>query len=91
MDILTIALIVLGAFGSFLFGALMLPALLFLRARRDGSWDDSNIFNMYRVVAHLTTRPGDFGKMFYEDGRRPFWYINEDEFSEVVKTSHQQK
>lgn len=82
---------ILIAVGAFLLGAFFLPALLFLRARRDGSWDDSNLFNMYRVVAHLTTRPGDFGKMFYEDGRRPFWYINQDEFSDVVKTSHQQK
>lgn len=82
---------ILIAVGSFLLGAFLLPALIFLRARRDGSWDDSNIFNMYRVVAHLTVRPGDFGKMFYEDGRRPFWYINDDEFSDVVKTSHKQK
>lgn len=82
---------ILIAVGCFLLGVLLFPALMFLRASRDGSWDDSNILNMYRVVAHLTVRPGDFGKMFYEDGRRPFWYINKDEFSEVVKTSHQQK
>lgn len=91
MDILTLSLVVVGGVGLFLLGAFMLPALLFLRARRDGSWDDSNIFNIYRVVSHLTTRPGDFGKMMYEDGRRPFWYINKDEFSDIVKTSHQQK
>jgi hypothetical protein len=82
---------ILIATGFFLLGVLLFPLLMFLRARRDGSWDDSNMLNMYRVVAHLTVRPGDFGKMFYEDGRRPFWYINKDEFSEVVKSSHQQK
>jgi hypothetical protein len=27
----------------------------------------------------------DFGKMQYPDGTFPFWYINLDEFSEVVK------
>jgi len=82
---------ILIAIGFFLLGILLFPMLMFLRARRDGSWDDSNMLNMYRVIAHLTVRPGDFGKMFYEDGRRPFWYINEDEFSEVVDSSHQQK
>lgn len=82
---------ILIATGFFLLGVLLFPAIMFLRASRDKRWDDSNILNMYRVIAHLTVRPGDFGKMFYEDGRRPFWYINQDEFSEVVKTSHQQK
>lgn len=76
---------------SFLLGIFLFPALMFLRARRDGSWDDSNIINIYRVIAHLMVRPGDFGRMQYEDGRRPFWYINRDEFSEIVKTSHQIK
>jgi len=42
--------------------------------------------NMLRLVAHMVTHPSDFGRMRFEDGKRPFWYINKDEFSEVVDT-----
>lgn len=79
---------VLLSIGFFLLGVLLFPVLVFMRARRDENWDDSNILNIYRVIAHLVVRPGDFGRMFYEDGRRPFWYINKDEFSQVVKSNH---
>lgn len=65
----------------------LFPLILFLRARRSDRWDDSNLFNIYRVIAHLAIRPEDFGSMQYEDGTRPFWYINKDEFSQVVKTA----
>ena len=75
---------ILGGFAIFLLGALCLPLLLFIRARRDGAWDDSNITNIYRVVAHLAAHPSDFGKMQYSDGKKPFWYINKDELSDVV-------
>jgi len=69
---------------AFLFGILACPLIIFIRARRDDSWDDSNMMNIYRVVAHLATHPSDFGKMRYEDGKKPFWYINKDELSDVV-------
>jgi len=77
---------IFACLGMFVLGALCLPLLLFLRARRDGGWDDSNMTNIYRVVAHLATHPSDFGKMQYPDGKQPFWYINEDELSDVVDT-----
>lgn len=77
-------LAIIGAFAIFLLGALSLPLILFLRARRDGAWDDSNMMNIYRVIAHLGAHPSDFGKMQYPDGKRPFWYINKDELSDVV-------
>ena len=67
-----------------LLGVLLTPLILFIRAKRDSSWDDSNIFNMYRLVAHIALHPSDFGKMFYKDGSKPFDYINKDEFAEVV-------
>ncbi len=78
--------IVIVAILSFLLGLILFPIVIFLRARRDDAWDDSNMTNIYRVVAHLATHPGDFGKMQYPDGSRPFWYINKDELTEVVKT-----
>lgn len=77
----------MGYIAAFILGAVAMPALLFLRARRDSAWDDSNLFNIYRVIAHLGAHPSDFGKFVYKDtGKKPFKYINEDEFSEVVKT-----
>jgi hypothetical protein len=77
---------ILGALAIFLLGALALPALIFIRARRDKSWDDSNVTNIYRVIAHLAAHPSDFGRMSFEDGKLPFWYINKDEFGDVVDT-----
>lgn len=67
-------------------GVFLCPVILFLRARRDRYWDDSNMTNIIRVLAHLATHPGDFAKFRYEDGRRPFWYLDKDELSEVVDT-----
>ncbi len=69
-----------------LIGVILSPVILFLRARRDPAWDDSNVFNMYRLVGHIVAHPSDFGKLRFEDGSNPFWYINKDEYSEVVKT-----
>jgi len=41
---------------------------------------------MIRLLAHVVAHPSDFGKMRYEDGGKPFWYINKDEFSDIVDT-----
>ncbi len=67
-------------------GVICAPLLIFLRARRDKHWDDSNMTNIYRVVAHLATHPADFGLFQYKDGSKPFWYIAGDEFTDIVKT-----
>lgn len=62
--------------------------------------DDSNLTNSIRIVSHVVLHPHDFGKMYYVTDemihemrwaadivpKRPFWYIDEDEFSGVVKT-----
>lgn len=74
-----VLLFILGLF----FGILLVPIAMYLRARKSG-WDDSNIFNIFRVLCHLALHPKDFAKMQYEDGKRPFWYITKDELSEVV-------
>lgn len=47
--------------------------------------------NIYRVIAHLATHPDDFGKMYYDNGQKPFWYLRGDEFSDIVKTRPTQK
>lgn len=78
---------ILMALCTFILGMLCLPLVIFMRARRDGSWDDSNMTNMYRVFAHIATHPSDLALMVYpKSGIRPFWYINKDEFGEVVET-----
>ena len=79
------------AFVSFLLGVLLSPIIVFLRARKDDAWDDSNMANMIRLFAHLATHPSDFGRMQYEDGTKPFWYINKDEFADVVKSRPKEK
>ena len=77
---------ILLAIGFFVLGVFSFPFLVFLRAKRDAAWDDSNMANMLRLISHIVTHPSDFGKMQFEDGKKPFWYINKDEFSEVVDT-----
>ena len=77
---------VIVALLAFLLGLLCCPLVIFLRARKSGAWDKSNTFNIYRVVAHLAVHPDDFGKMYYDNGEKPFWYIDDDEFNDVVKT-----
>lgn len=76
---------------SFILGALCLPLLLFIRARRDDAWDNSNMTNMYRLIAHISAHPSDFGKLQYPDGKKPFWYINKDELSDVVDSRPNEK
>ena len=66
-------------------GIILVPVILFLRARRSG-WDNSNMTNIVRVLAHLATHPSDFSKMKYDDGSYPFWYLDKDEFSDVVSS-----
>ena len=76
---------------SFILGALCLPLLLFIRARIDDAWDNSNMTNMYRLIAHIGAHPSDFGKLQYPDGKKPFWYINKDELSDVVNSRPNEK
>ena len=79
-------LLAIGYLVTFILGVILTPMILFLRARRDDAWDDSNMTNIYRLIAHITTHPSDFGRMQYKDGSKPFWYINKDEFADVTQT-----
>ena len=80
MSLIVVALL------AFILGLLCCPLVIFLRARKCDQWDKSNMFNIYRVIAHLATHPDDFGKMYYDNGEKPFWYIDDDEFNDVVRT-----
>ena len=66
-------------------GVLLVPFIIYFRARTSG-WDDSNVFNVFRVLCHLALHPDDFTKMQYKDGKKPFWYLTKDEFSEIVES-----
>lgn len=85
--------------GLMLAGAILTLAYMAKRMLGSKAWDDSNLTNAIRLIAHITAHPDDFGEMYYIDNntleqlkqsgvnlRKPFWYINKDEFSEVVKT-----
>lgn len=68
----------------------------------DDAGDDSNITNPVRVLNHVILHGRDFGHVYYLSpeevtrveqelgipmgGRRPFWYHDKDEYSEIVKT-----
>ena len=78
-------LIILALVLGIIIGALLVPIVIYLRARKSG-WDDSNIFNVFRVLAHLALHPSDFTIMQYKDGKKPFWYLTEDELNEVVNS-----
>lgn len=71
---------------GFMTGVISLLSYLLYRMMKNEGWDDSNITNALRLLSHVTLHPQDFGQMRYADGRKPFWYINKDELSEVVKT-----
>jgi hypothetical protein len=71
---------------GFILGIFVLLAYMVKRMLSSSKWDDSNITNALRAISHLVAHPDDFGKMQYPDGSFPFWYINKDEFSEIVKT-----
>lgn len=72
--------------GMLIVGIISCPLILFLRARKDGSWDDSNMTNIFRLVAHIATHPSDFPKMQYPDGKKPFWYLTKDEITDIVNS-----
>ena len=74
------------AISFFILGIISFPFLVFLRARRDDSWDDSNVTNMIRLLSHVVAHPSDFAKMQYPDGKKPFWYLDKDEFSDIVNS-----
>jgi len=65
-------------------GVFIFPLILFLRARRSDHWDNSNMMNIYRVLAYLATHPDKFGEMYFKDGKKSFPYIGMDEFKDIV-------
>lgn len=76
---------------SLILGVLLCPIVIFLRARKCEGWDNSNMTNIIRVFAHLATHPDDFSRFQYGDGKKPFWYLSGDEFTDIVKTRPNEK
>jgi hypothetical protein len=73
-------------FAGFVLGIVTLLGYILRRMMQNDGWDDSNITNALRLLSHVTLHPNDFGRMYYTDGRRPFWYVSMDELSEVVRS-----
>ena len=81
----------MGFLAGFLFGLFFFIGFGAKRALSSPNWDSSNLTNWLRLLAHVFLHPEDFGRMYYVDkegviGKRPFYYIDKDELSEVVKT-----
>lgn len=88
----------MSEFFAFFSGMIFMLGFILYRMMRNDGWDDSNITNALRLLAHVTLHAEDFGKMYYIDSRlkqplldsfelkRPFWYVSKDELSEVVET-----
>ena len=101
---MTTALLIFLGVILWMAGALCL--ILYVVARMLGSkgWDDSNMTNALRLISHMTLHPEDFLKMYYLSKdeidyltlvglkpSKPFWYLDKDEFSEVVKSRPESK
>lgn len=81
---------------GFLLGLLAFIVYGAYRAVGSDGWDDSNVLNWIRLLSHCVMHPEDFARMWYVDVdkgtgevtlvKRPFDYIDKDEFSEVVKS-----
>ena len=97
---LALALTLVWASG-FLLGALFLYGLMVYKIWKNDDSDDSNVTNPVRVLNHLILHKFDFLKMYYLTPlqhrylldndptyrpKRPFWYWDKDEYSEVVRT-----
>jgi hypothetical protein len=72
-----------------LLGMFALLGFIFYRMMSNEGWDDSNITNAIRLLAHVTLHSEDFGHMWYITKhevpyKRPFHYVGQDELSEVV-------
>ena len=86
--------IILIAVTSIAFGVTLLLSYLVTRMIRADNWDHSNMTNALRVLSHVIMHPEDLSHMYYtkyevEFGvrvatRRPFWYIDQDEITQVV-------
>jgi len=72
---------------GFILGVFFFIAFVTYRALRSGHWDNSNIFNVLRLIGFVAVHPEDFPYMVdIRTGKKPFWYLPHDEFKEVVKT-----
>jgi hypothetical protein len=71
------------------------------RAVNSPGWDDSNMFNWLRLLAHVYIHPEDFAEMYYlEDAdidmlqtvpAKPFAYLANDEFADNFPYSRPKK
>jgi hypothetical protein len=96
---MTIAMLICLGVILFLAGSISLIIYMVVRMLGSSGWDDSNMTNALRLISHTVLHPEDYLKMYYltkadlaileQHGFKPsspFWYLDKDEFSEVVKT-----
>ncbi len=100
MEQMMLAAALLMWIGGFIIGVFTLLGYMIWRLMRN--MDKSNINNALRLLSHVVLHPMDFAKMYYLTDeqamralgmtigapplRRPFWYVQLDEFEGVVKS-----
>jgi hypothetical protein len=55
----------MGLLFAFVCGMFAMLGYILWRMMRNDRWDDSNITNALRLLAHVTIHSEDFGEMFY--------------------------
>jgi len=70
--------------GGIFTGICLLIAYIVMRMLRADGWDDSNVLNAFRVLAYVMIHPDELGGLQDSVGEYPFWYINRDEFRDIV-------
>ena len=95
-NVVVSVMIILLVIMATVFGATLLLSYLVTRMLGSPGWDNSNMTNALRLIAHVALHPEDFVHMHYvvrsaSDSnlvvsRRAFPYLGQDELSEVVKT-----
>lgn len=95
-----ITIATLALIGVILFVAGFVGCVMYIVARMMKTiGDDSNMNNALRLLSQATIHPEDFGRMYYltqaqmdllrnngHEPDRPGWYVDGDEFADVVKS-----
>jgi len=70
--------------GGIFTGIRLFIGYIVMRMLRADGWDDSNVLNAFRVLSYVMIHPDELGGLQDSVGEYPFWYINRDEFRDIV-------
>lgn len=70
--------------GGIFTGVCLFVGYIVHRMLKADGWDDSNVLNAFRVLAYVMIHPDELSGLQDAAGEYPFWYINRDEFRDIV-------